>query len=73
VKRTLTTRDARMLARIINLADRCGCLCTLLSAEHHGDMSHYQVSIELQGSDEALRLLESQLDRILAYERELSA
>ena len=73
MKRTITTRDARTLARILNLAERCRCLCTLLCAEHVGDMAHYHVTVEMQGSDEALRLLDSQLNRVLAYERELSA
>jgi hypothetical protein len=73
MKRVLTTRYARTLGRIVNLAERCRCEFTLLSAEHRGERSDYQVTIEMQGSDEALRLLDSQLTRILAYERELSA
>ena len=73
MKRTLTTRDARTLARIVNLANRCRCFCTLISAEHVGDMAHYVVNVEIEGTDDALRLLDVQLDRILAYEREVSA
>jgi hypothetical protein len=73
MKRSLVARDARMLARIINLAERCRCACKLFSAEHYGDVCSYQVDIEVQGSDEALRLFDSQLDRILAYEGEVFA
>ena len=73
MNRTLVARDARTLARIINLAERCRCTCKLFSAEHYGDVCSYQVNIEVHGSDEALRLLDSQLDRILAYEGEVSA
>jgi hypothetical protein len=73
MKRSLVARDARTLARIINLAERCRCTCTLFSAEHDGDVCSYHVNIEVQGSEDALRLLDSQLDRILAYEGEVFA
>lgn len=66
--RTLTLADARTLARIVNLAERCRCRYTFLTAEHDGDMSCYHVVITLEGSDGALRLLDSQLQRVLAYE-----
>ena len=73
MKRAITTGDARMVARILNLAERCRCRCTFVTAEHQGDQSYYHVSIEFEGADDALRLLDSQLNRILAYEKELSA
>jgi len=71
--RTFTLADARTLARIVNLAERCRCRYTFISAEHHGDTSYYHVIVELEGADEALRLLDSQLQRVLAYDEEKSA
>ena len=73
MKRTMTISDARSLARIVNLAERCRCSYTFLTAEHQGDSNYYQVVIDLQGSDTALRLLDSQLNRVLAYDQEESA
>jgi hypothetical protein len=68
--RRMTIRDARLLARIINLADRCRCIYTLLSAEHHGDDSAYHVSIELHGAEDALQLLDAQINRLLANDQQ---
>lgn len=71
--RTMTISDARTLARIVNLAERCQCTYSFLTAEHHGDSSYYQIVVNFEGTDEALRLLDSQLTRVLAYDEELSA
>ena len=69
----MTVAEARSLARIVNLADRCRCSFTFLTAEHHGDSSYYRVVVDLQGSDDALRLLDSQLNRMLAYDEDIFA
>ena len=71
--RTMTINDARTLARIINLAERCRCTYTAISAEHHGDSSYYHVVVTLSGAEDALRLLDSQLTRLLAYDQEIPA
>lgn len=70
--RRLTTRDARLLARIINLADRCQCTYTLLSAERCGDNYTYHIAVALHGTDDALRLLDAQMNRLLANHQEES-
>ena len=69
--RTMTTRDSRLLARMLNLADRCRCTYTLLSAERCGDDTYY-VSVELDGTDDALHLLDAQMNRVLATYHEES-
>jgi hypothetical protein len=70
--RTLTVTNARTLARILNLAESCKCTCTFVLAEHYGDLSYYHIFVELHGSDEALCLLDSQVEGILTYERSCS-
>ena len=70
MKRTMIVSTSATLARILNLAERCNCTYSLLSSEQHGDQSYYHVNIELEGASEALRLLDSQINRILNYDKE---
>jgi glycine cleavage system regulatory protein len=49
------TTDARLLARIINLAHRFGCSYTRLVAQRTGE--RYAATIELSGPADALRRL----------------
>jgi lauroyl/myristoyl acyltransferase len=72
MKRLLKLADARTLARIINLAERCRCTYTFVTAEYNGDLSYYHVHIELRGSDDSLRLLDSQIEKIIAYDTRYS-
>jgi len=64
--RTIVAHDARTVARIINLAERCRCTCTHVTAARAPDTS-YHVTLELHGTSDALHVLGKHLDRITAY------
>ena len=65
---TLTMRDGRLLARIINLAHRFGCTYTRVAAQQNGDA--YAATIELHGPRDALRRLDLQLTKLLSDDKE---
>ena len=63
----LMLRDVRSVARIVNLAHRFNCRCTLIeAATQNGDETTARMAFE--GPPVALTRLRAQIDRILAYE-----
>jgi hypothetical protein len=60
--------DPRLIARIVHLAERCGCTYRSISANAlASDRTH--VRAEFLGPDEALRRLQAQIERLLAVDR----
>ena len=68
MKTALTTRDGRLLARIINLAHRFGCSYSTLSAQHDGANS--AATIELCGPADALRRLTLAINKLITDDKE---
>ncbi len=62
----LQLRDARSVARIINLAHRFNCRCTKIDAS--AVPGGTDASFAFDGPEIALTRLRAQIDRILAYE-----
>ncbi|HEY4439863.1 MAG TPA: hypothetical protein VGN14_05375 [Candidatus Elarobacter sp.] len=62
----LTLRDARSIARIVNLAHRFNCRCTRIDATTDDEAT--RASLAFDGPALALTRLRAQIDRILAYE-----
>ncbi len=62
----LQLRDARSIARIINLAHRFNCRCTKIDAS--ATPGGTDASFAFDGPAVALTRLRAQIDRILAYE-----
>jgi hypothetical protein len=63
-----TVNDPRLVARIVNLAERCGCRYRSISAESNDDLATH-LRFEFAGEAEALRRLESQIARLVAVDR----
>ncbi|HEY0394189.1 MAG TPA: hypothetical protein VGD01_06810 [Candidatus Elarobacter sp.] len=63
----LTLRDARSVARIVNLAHRFNCRCTKIHAAADDDQ-RTAARMTFDGPPLALTRLRAQIDRILAYE-----
>jgi acetolactate synthase regulatory subunit len=66
-----TIHDQTLVARIINLAQRCGC--RFRSIEAHADAPTTRVRFEFEGSDRALRLLRTQVDKLMTYDFGMTA
>ena len=62
----LRLRDARSVARIINLAHRLNCRCTRIEASSAGGDT--RASLTFDGPPVALTRLRAQIDRVLDYE-----
>jgi hypothetical protein len=62
----LTLRDARSVARIVNLAYRFNCRCTRIDASLGDDGT--RASFAFDGPATALTRLRAQIDRIMAYD-----
>jgi hypothetical protein len=62
----LQLRDARSVARIINLAHRFNCRCTKIAANAVADGT--AASFAFDGPEIALSRLRAQIARIVAYE-----
>jgi hypothetical protein len=67
----LTLRDARSVARIVNLAHRFNCRCTRIEAAAGDAATNARLAFE--GPPLALSRLRAQIDRIIAYETEVNA
>ena len=63
-----TVNDPRLVARIVNLAERCGCRYRSISAQA-GDDTATHMRFEFAGTDEALRRLDAQIGRLIAIDR----
>jgi acetolactate synthase small subunit len=63
-----TVNDPRLVARIVNLAERCGCRYRSISAESNDDLATH-MRFEFAGEAEALRRLEAQIARLVAVDR----
>jgi hypothetical protein len=63
-----TVNDPRLVARIVNLAERCGCRYRSISAESNDDLATH-LRFEFAGEAEALRRLGSQIARLVAVDR----
>ena len=66
-----TVHDQRLVARIINLAHRCGC--AYRSLEAHAEDPMTRVRFEFSGPDDALRLLRTQVDKLMTYDFGMTA
>ena len=66
-----TMRDQRLVAKIINLAHRCGC--GYRSVEAYSDDPQTRVRFEFDGTENALRLLRTQVDKLMSYDCEVPA
>jgi len=62
----LTLRDARSVARIVNLAHRFNCRCTAIDAS--ADEAATRARMAFEGPAPALVRLRAQIARIVAYE-----
>ena len=62
----LVLRDARSVARIVNLAHRFNCRCTQIDAV--ADDAATSARMSFDGPAVALTRLRAQIDRIVAYE-----
>jgi hypothetical protein len=62
----LQLRDARSVARIINLAHRFNCRCVRIAAD--AAPAGTTASFAFEGPDVALSRLRAQIARIVAYE-----
>lgn len=65
-----TVNDPRLVARIVNLAERCGCRYRSISAQADDDTATH-LRFEFAGEAEALRRLEAQIARLVAVDRAL--
>ncbi len=63
-----TVSDHRLVARIVLLAERCGCRYRSIAAESNDDLATY-MQFEFAGESEALRRLEAQIARLVAVDR----
>jgi len=63
-----TVNDPRLVARIVNLAERCGCRYRSISAESNDDLAT-RIRCEFSGEAESLRRLEAQIARLVAVDR----
>ncbi len=63
-----TVNDPRLVARIVNLAERCGCRYERIAA-HAGDDTATHMHFEFAGPAESLRRLEAQITRLIAVDR----
>jgi acetolactate synthase small subunit len=63
-----TVNDPRLVARIVNLAERCGCRYRSIAAESGDDLATH-MRFEFAGEAEALRRLEAQIARLVAVDR----
>jgi hypothetical protein len=63
-----TVNDPRLVARIVNLAERCGCRYRTIKAESNDDLATH-IHFEFAGEAEALRRLEAQVARLVAVDR----
>jgi hypothetical protein len=63
-----TVNDPRLVARIVNLAERCGCRYLSIAAQA-GDDTATHLRFEFAGESEALRRLEGQIARLVAIDR----
>ncbi len=63
-----TVNDPRLVARIVNLAERCGCRYRSINAESNDDTAT-RMRFEFAGETEALRRLEAQINRLVAVDR----
>jgi hypothetical protein len=63
-----TVNDPRLVARIVNLAERCGCRYRSIAAQA-GDDTATHLLFEFAGPEEALRRLEAQIARLVAVDR----
>ena len=66
-----TIHDQRLVARIINLAHRCGC--AYRSIEARTETPTTRVRCEFDGTDDALRLLRTQVDKLMTYDFGMTA
>jgi acetolactate synthase regulatory subunit len=66
-----TIHDQLLVARIINLAHRCGC--GFRSVEAYAEAPTTRVRFEFTGSDRSLRLLRTQVDKLMTYDFGISA
>ena len=70
MKRAFTTRDARLVVRIVNLAHRFGCWYTALHSKRTTDT--YAASIEIEGPSDAVRRLNLQVSKLILDDKEHS-
>jgi acetolactate synthase regulatory subunit len=63
-----TVNDPRLVARIVNLAERCGCRYRSIAAESNDDLAT-RLHFEFAGEAEALRRLEAQIAKLVAIDR----
>ncbi len=63
-----TVNDPRLVARIVNLAERCGCRYRSIAAESTDDLATH-MRFDFTGNPEALRRLEAQIARLVAVDR----
>jgi hypothetical protein len=63
-----TVNDPRLVARIVNLAERCGCRYRSIAAESNDDLATH-LRFEFVGDPEALRRLDAQIGRLIAIDR----
>jgi hypothetical protein len=63
-----TVSDHRLVARIVLLAERCGCRYRTISAESTDEPATH-MNFEFAGESEALRRLEAQIARLVAVDR----
>jgi hypothetical protein len=63
-----TVNDPRLVARIVNLAERCGCRYRSINAESNDDLAT-RMRFEFDGDAESLRRLEAQIARLVAVDR----
>ena len=68
MKHAITTRDARLVVRIVNLAHRFGCWYTSLHSKREGN--GYTATIEIDGPSESLRRLDLQVNKLLLEYKE---
>lgn len=57
--------DQRLVARIVNLAARCGCRYTAIEARPNDERTTF-LRFDFAGTADALRLLEAQVSRLIA-------
>jgi hypothetical protein len=62
----LTLRDARSVARIVNLAHRFNCRCTRIDASTNEELT--TAFFAFDGPAVALTRLRAQIERIVSYE-----
>lgn len=60
--------DPRLVARIVNLATRCGCGYRSLEARVEAGAT--RMRFEFEGTADALRLLDAQIAKLVAVDRQ---